>query len=264
LSGDIHTFGSARQLAAYDGLTPQEHTSGTSVNGKTRLCKMGNARMRKALYFPAIAFLRCAPELQPWQKRLKAAGKIKMAIIGAAMHKLIRIVYGVLASGQKYDPAKLPPLKWQWRPLDGLRPTQYLQSPHSRLPTPHSMRHPTLRLILTLALGWIAFLSLGLGLRQGLARPTVTVIIDRSYCAPAQWQPIAVNYAALYEQHRQGKVQINQVIYVSDLGPVVADAIPTPEDVSRLSTFGRFNPTQMDQARQAQPDAEVFSCNVSQ
>jgi transposase len=32
-----------------------------------------------------------------------------MAIIGAAMHKLIPIVYGVLASGQKYDPAKLKP-----------------------------------------------------------------------------------------------------------------------------------------------------------
>jgi transposase len=109
--GDLSAFGSARQLAAYAGLTPQEHTSGTSVNGKTRLCKIGHARMRKALYFPAIAFLRCAPELQPWQDRLKAAGKTKMAIIGAAMHKLIRIVYGVLASGQKYDPAKLLPPK---------------------------------------------------------------------------------------------------------------------------------------------------------
>ena len=107
--GDINAFGSARQLAAYAGLTPQEHTSGTSVNGKTRLCKIGNARLRKALYFPAIAFLRCAPELQPWVERLTAAGKTKMAIIGAAMHKLIRIVYGVLASGQKYDPDKLKP-----------------------------------------------------------------------------------------------------------------------------------------------------------
>ena len=33
--GDIKTFGSARQLAAYAGLTPQEHTSGTSGQGKT-------------------------------------------------------------------------------------------------------------------------------------------------------------------------------------------------------------------------------------
>lgn len=109
--GDIKAFGSARQLAAYAGLTPQEHTSGTSVNGKTRLCKIGNAHIRKALYFPAITFLRRAPELQPWRERLAAAGKTKMAIIGATMHKLIRIVYGVLVSGQKYDPTKLLPPK---------------------------------------------------------------------------------------------------------------------------------------------------------
>lgn len=107
--GDIKAFGSARQLAAYAGLTPQEHTSGTSVQGKTRLCKIGNARLRKALYFPAIAFLRYAPELQRWRERLAATGKTKMAIVGAAMHKLIRIAYGVLASGQPYDPTKLLP-----------------------------------------------------------------------------------------------------------------------------------------------------------
>jgi transposase len=109
--GDIKAFGSARQLAAYAGLTPQEHSSGTSVQGKTRLCKIGNARLRKALYFPAITILRRAPELQPWRERLAESGKSKMAIIGAAMHKLIRIVYGVLVSGQLYDPSKLLPPK---------------------------------------------------------------------------------------------------------------------------------------------------------
>ena len=109
--GDIQAFRSARQLAAYAGLTPQEHTSGTSVQGKTRLCKIGNARLRKALYFPALAFLRCAPELQPWRDRLASKGKPKMAILGAAMHKLIRVVYGVLSSGLKYDPSKLLPPK---------------------------------------------------------------------------------------------------------------------------------------------------------
>lgn len=124
------------------------------------------------------------------------------------------------------------------------------------------MRHPTRRFLLTLGLGWIAFLGLGLGLRQGFTTPAVTVIIDRSYCAPAQWQPIAANYATLYEQHRQGRLRIDQVIYVSDLGPVVADTIPTPEDINTLNTFGRFNPAEMDQVRQAQPKAEVFSCNL--
>jgi transposase len=46
--GDINQFSSARQLAAFAGLTPQEHQSGTSVKGKTRLCKIGNPHLRRA------------------------------------------------------------------------------------------------------------------------------------------------------------------------------------------------------------------------
>ena len=73
------------------------------------MCKFGNARLRKALYFPALVMRRRAPEIQPLRDRLTAAGKTKMAIVGAVMHKLIRIVYGVLSSGQAYDPQKLLP-----------------------------------------------------------------------------------------------------------------------------------------------------------
>lgn len=125
------------------------------------------------------------------------------------------------------------------------------------------MRKPTLRLLLTLGLGWLAFIGLGLGLRQWITGPAVTVIIDRSYCAPTQWRAQARRYTDLYEQHDQGRLRIAQVIYVSDLGAVVAETIPTPEEVNSLTTFGRFNAAEMDQARQAEPNAEVLSCQVN-
>lgn len=51
--GSVEDFGSARQLAAFAGLTPQEFQSGSSLQGKPRLGKIGNARLRKALDFPA-------------------------------------------------------------------------------------------------------------------------------------------------------------------------------------------------------------------
>lgn len=124
------------------------------------------------------------------------------------------------------------------------------------------MRKPTHRLLLTLGLGWLAFIGLGLGLRQWIAGPAVTVIIDRSYCAPAQWRAQARRYTDLYEQHDQGRIRITQVIYVSDLGAVVAETIPTPEEVNALTSFGRFNAAEMDQALQAEPNAEVLSCQV--
>lgn len=107
--GAIENDHSARQLAAFAGLTPQEFQSGTSVKGKTRLCKIGNARLRKALYFPALVMIRYCPEIQAFRERLLAAGKQKMQVVGAVMHKLIRVIYGVLKSQQAFDPHKLAP-----------------------------------------------------------------------------------------------------------------------------------------------------------
>ena len=101
---DINQYRSARQVAAYAGLVPRERQSGTSVRGRSRLSKIGNARLRKALYFPAITALRCCPFFQAWAKGLRQRGKCKMSVICAVMRKLIHLAYGVLNSGKQFDP----------------------------------------------------------------------------------------------------------------------------------------------------------------
>jgi transposase len=105
--GSIEQFTSARQLAAFAGLTPQEHQSGSSVKGKTRLCKIGSPHLRKALYFPALSAIRYSPQIKILREHFFEAGKNKMQIVGIIMHKLIRIVYGVLKSGKPFEPSKL-------------------------------------------------------------------------------------------------------------------------------------------------------------
>lgn len=97
-------YRSARQVAAFAGLVPRERQSGSSVRGRVRLSKIGNARLRRALYFPAITALRCSPFFQEWAQGLRDRGKSKMSIIGAAMRKLIHLAYGVLKTGQPFDP----------------------------------------------------------------------------------------------------------------------------------------------------------------
>ena len=74
-----------------------------------RLCKIGNARLRKALYFPALVMIRYCPAIQAFRDKLLAAGKQKMQVVGAVMHKLIRVIYGVLKSGKEFAPKKLAP-----------------------------------------------------------------------------------------------------------------------------------------------------------
>jgi transposase len=101
---DIKDYRSARQVAAFAGLVPRERQSGSSVRGRVRLSKIGNARLRKALYFPAVTALRCSPFFQEWAAGLRQRGKSKMAVIGAAMRKLIHLAYGVLKTGRPFDP----------------------------------------------------------------------------------------------------------------------------------------------------------------
>ncbi len=101
---DLKRYRNARQLAAFAGLVPRERQSGSSVRGRVRLSKIGNARLRRALYFPAITALRCSPFFQEWAEGLRQRGKSKMSVIGAVMRKLIHIAYGVLKSGRPFDP----------------------------------------------------------------------------------------------------------------------------------------------------------------
>src|SRR5262249_34102257 len=97
-------FDSARAAAAHTGLTPKRHQSGSSINSPTRISKIGNPRVRYALYMPAMAALRSSREFKELAARLTERGKKKMQIIAAAMHNLVRIAYGVLKNQQAYDP----------------------------------------------------------------------------------------------------------------------------------------------------------------
>jgi transposase len=94
----------ARQAAAYAGLCPRHRESGSSVRGKTHLSKTGNARLRKALYLPAVVAMRYNPILREFAQRLLERGKPKMAVVGAVMRKLLHQAFGVLKHGQPFNP----------------------------------------------------------------------------------------------------------------------------------------------------------------
>ncbi|NIM42802.1 MAG: transposase, partial [Hydrogenophaga sp.] len=59
-----------------------------------RLSKAGDARMRAALYLPAVVAIRHNPDVRALYERLVASGKAKMSALGAAMRKLVHICFG--------------------------------------------------------------------------------------------------------------------------------------------------------------------------
>jgi len=101
----VEKYHTARQLVAHAGLAPAQHVSGSSVHRKSRLCKVGNSRLRKALYFPSIVAKRYNPVVKAFCDRLLAAGKTKMQVICAAMRKLLHLAFGVLKSNKPFDPS---------------------------------------------------------------------------------------------------------------------------------------------------------------
>jgi transposase len=92
---------SARQAAAYAGLTPRREQSGQK-EGRSRMSKTGNAHLRGAFYMPAVSGRLSNPRLKALAARLK--NKAPKAIIGACMHLLLRLCHGVLANAQPFNP----------------------------------------------------------------------------------------------------------------------------------------------------------------
>jgi transposase len=101
---DLRAFDTASQVAAFVGVTPRQHQSGSSIRRASRISKQGNAALRAALYMPAVVAQRFNPLVRALAQRLEARGHCKMSIIVAAMHKLLHLAFGVLKSGQPFDP----------------------------------------------------------------------------------------------------------------------------------------------------------------
>lgn len=99
------SFDSARDVAAYAGVNPGKCDSGTSKQS-TRLSKIGSGRIRKALYFPAIVARKHNQIVSSFARRLSANGKTKMQVIGACMHKLLHIAFGVLKNHRPFEPSQ--------------------------------------------------------------------------------------------------------------------------------------------------------------
>ena len=104
----FETCDRVQKVVAFIGLAPREFTSGSSIKGKPRLSKIGNARLRKALFMPALVSIQCNPVIQTFYHRLKGNGKNGKVIVCAIMRKLVHLIFGILKSGRPFDPNYRP------------------------------------------------------------------------------------------------------------------------------------------------------------
>lgn len=95
-------FESARQLAAFLGLTPCHKTSGTSLRSPGQLSGRGDANLRSKLYMPALCACYKNPELSVFYNTLLTRGKTEKQAITAVMRKLVHLCYGVVKNQTPY------------------------------------------------------------------------------------------------------------------------------------------------------------------
>jgi transposase len=93
----------ASAFAAFAGLTPRRHESGT-LKGKSTLSKKGHAFLRCALYMPAMNAITRTAWGKALRQRLSANGKPGKVIIGAMMRKLAQVAFAIIKSGKPFNP----------------------------------------------------------------------------------------------------------------------------------------------------------------
>ena len=99
---DIDKFENSKKLISYLGLSPVIKDSGTSVR-QAKISKMGDKKVRKALYYPArVACLR-SKLWRPWFEQKIKQGKHPKQIYVLMMCKIVKYAYAVIKTGQPFD-----------------------------------------------------------------------------------------------------------------------------------------------------------------
>lgn len=104
LFGNFQHFKTAKVFAKFIGLSPTEFTSGSSVRGRRSITKNGSSKVRALLFNCARSAIRYNPQCKALFERLQEKGKNGKVALTAVMHKLVRLIYGVVRSGRCYDP----------------------------------------------------------------------------------------------------------------------------------------------------------------
>jgi transposase len=102
---DMTLFRTAKQVAAYAGLSPRNRQSGSSILGPGRLVRTGNANLRSLLYLPALTALRFNPVIKAFADNLRSKARLApKQIVAAAMRKLLHLCFGVLKNATPFNP----------------------------------------------------------------------------------------------------------------------------------------------------------------
>ena len=102
-SPDIAEF-TPKALAAFAGLSPSEHSSGSSVRRPGKISRIGNQRLRGILYMCALSAKRTNKAMADFVRRMAEAGKAPKVILVAVARKLLVYAHAVIRTQRPFQP----------------------------------------------------------------------------------------------------------------------------------------------------------------
>jgi len=99
----VERFSGVKKLSAYFGVHPVYKQSGDGIGG-FRMSKQGRSEPRAILYMVALSAIQHNPVIKELYGRCLHKGMNRSQALGVCMHKILRIVYGMLKNNTPFDP----------------------------------------------------------------------------------------------------------------------------------------------------------------
>lgn len=102
-TNEFKAINDARKLACYCGIAPFEHTSGSSIRGRSKVSHMANKKLKTNLHMASLSSVRLDQGLKVYYERKVAEGKSKLSVLNAVKNKLIARVIAVIKRDRLYE-----------------------------------------------------------------------------------------------------------------------------------------------------------------
>ncbi len=103
LTDGFDRFSTASELCSYAGITPVIRQSGSSINGRARISKIGNRKLRNLLFMCSFTACQHNKACNDLFERIVAKGKSKKLALLAVCNKLLKQSFAIAKSGSCYD-----------------------------------------------------------------------------------------------------------------------------------------------------------------
>lgn len=103
LTDGFNRFENSGQLSSFCGLTPSIRQSGSSIKGRSRISKVGNAKLRNLLFMCSFTACKCNKACRELYERIVSKGKSKKLALIAVCNKLLKQAFAIAKSGIEYN-----------------------------------------------------------------------------------------------------------------------------------------------------------------